>query len=709
MNKSVLRFTLSNTTLGIKVITEPIGAMENPLTLQRDWTLHCIQETFTANLTMFYEAIDYLAAAIAIGIDIDVNLLVEVSNDYAVTWEQYYSGLIDMESLQPIADTRDYKVQNVIKRNDLWSTFINRKDTVVDVNSALDLDGNAVAAPIILSPNLPTQPVDRQSRVSIHDYADPGKVLQLYYVDGTIDGWVQDLPLVVYDDLKTKHNLPSGLSINVTELWLMTVEEPGLYDFNIDLLFARNDVAPGTPKYKLDAPGFAVTTPGLWLKNRMGSPTLAIPLVRTDLGTDGVDGCTRFKLVTAGVALVKGDTIAIVFRPVFASYPQNIYTVFGGVVIDPATGVTFINSFISIIGHTTGTDSVAQGYLLKDVAGAIIKRITGKGLFSNLLNAGGCMYNYWLCKGIQMRIPSSFGQYPFSMSFSEFLNGLDPITPVGIDTYVDAGTEKISIENASEFYDTAVSINLSYVKGIVTSFAKGKATKSVKIGYEKWQLTAGGSLIDDPQTQHTYAPPLKRVGQNIVKLSKWIAASLLFELTKRAGKLKPRETWDLDNDFFILRLKDDLTGPDVSGAATNLLNPTLRYNKFLTPARNFLRWLKFFNVGLNPQYTGSPFRFTGGVGNVLCGVTLNPGCPGSQVAALVENADVAITNSVEYGIKQVDFMHPLNWEQYKIIKANRRKAIGVSQTGDSWVPYFIDKIDFYFFKKIAKFTLRATV
>lgn len=711
MNRSALRFTLSNITLGSVTIAEPIGIMGNPLTLQRDWNLHCIQETFTGNLTMFYDsALSYLNSAIALGIDTAVSFLAEVSNDYGATWETYYNGLIDMESLQPIDDIREYKIQNVIKRNDLWSAFINRKDTVVDINSATDLDGNATAAPTVTTVALPCQTVDKQSKVSIHQWNDPGRVLQLYDVPvpppmpAVTTSWVQDLPLDVVNNLQTKYNLGTGTYTYVTadgdphRNWLMDELEPGLYDFDIDLLFADNAFFPGNPKnYLVNAVGN--------LHYFHNSVWTQVALAKTNIGTNGVDGCTRFKLITAGLSLVKGDKVAVIIDCTF--FGVTYYSVYGGLVIDPSTGISYINSHISIIGHTTAKDSVAQGYLLKDVANAIIKRVTGRDFFSNLLNAGGCMYNYWLGKGIQIRMPSSFGQYPFSQSFSDFFAGLDPITPVGVDTYVDAGVEKISIEDASEFYDPTVSLNLSYVKGIVTSFVKGKATKSVQIGYQKWQLTAGGSLIDDPQTQHTYVPPLRLVGQAISKLSTWVAASLLFELTRRTGKLAPGNTWDLDNDFMVLHLKNDLTGPELSGAATNLLNASQRYNKFLTPGRNFLRWAKFLNLGL-VQYVGNVFRFTGGVGNILCGVTLNPGCPGSQVAPLVENADIVIGAPTEFGIKQIDFEAPLNWDQYKIIRNNRRKAIGISETGDSWVPYFVDKIDFYFFLKKAKFTLRAT-
>jgi hypothetical protein len=293
------------------------------------------------------------------------------------------------------------------------------------------------------------------------------------------------------------------------------------------------------------------------------------------------------------------------------------------------------------------------------------------------------------------------------VSFADFFKDADALHNLGVGYESVSGDKKIRVERKEFFYDSSSnSVNLNGVNGMVVSTKKDIICNSITIGYSKWQLSAGGSLIDDPQTQHTYSTPWKYVGKPLSILCGWIAASLLFELTRRAI-LKQGETYDTDNDIFVLKI--DGTAPDLAYVgSSNLLDPDYRYNKTLTPGRNFLRSANIFNIGhIAGQYVGDFFKFVSGLGNFLTSVEIDPdSCPGTDVAEVIENSDVEITGDALHGIEVVQFEnHPLTWDEWKLIRDNKNKTIGVSETNSDHIAYFIDTIQFYKFEKKANFVL----
>ena len=303
-----------------------------------------------------------------------------------------------------------------------------------------------------------------------------------------------------------------------------------------------------------------------------------------------------------------------------------------------------------------------------------------------------------------------FSAKPFTDNLANYFAAANAIWNLGLGYEKVDGIQRIRIEPVVHFFDSSSnSIDLNFVNNYTSTFKTDAINNGVDIGYGKWQLTAGGSLIDDPQTIHTYVPPFKYVGKKLSILCGWIAASLMFELTRRAVE-KLSETFDTDNDKFILAINDDLEAKLDYVSATNLNDPETRYNKELTPGRNFLRHSAALFVGAT-QYIGQFFKFTSGLGNFLAEIEIAPdACVGSDVATVTENQDMVITGAVLHGIEVLKFEgFPLNWEQYKLIRDSPNKSIGISKTAAGHVPYFIDNIDFFLFERKANFILFRTV
>jgi hypothetical protein len=245
--------------------------------------------------------------------------------------------------------------------------------------------------------------------------------------------------------------------------------------------------------------------------------------------------------------------------------------------------------------------------------------------------------------------------------------------------------------------------------------------KKISIGYEKWQ-SEDISGLDDPQTKKTYATLFETVGKEETLYSKFIAASLALEVTRRKS-IELLSDYKFDNDTFILALNPDPfdSSPDYYlpelnenfTSTSNLLNADTRYNLFLTPLRNFLRWADFFNGCLQKNLT-SVYKFVSGEGNYRfssdydCGSGIKVGCAGMICDDIAENDDISLATygpGLGYLFTPVlyEFTHPLTWEEYKTIRDNKNKSIGVSATDSGHEVCFIKRLEYDINMSQAKF------
>lgn len=693
MNSTQLRFTLINDTLGSLVVNDPEGYDTIPLTLEREKDFSEVMEKFTSPLTFNQNAISYLESAEALGIDTKVVCKVEVSEDYGVTWENFFpEGLIDFETKLRLDEAgQEYKLQYNIKQNDLWSAFYNRKSTPVNVMSTTDLDGNVVSVPSVLNLALPSQKIPQI--YDAHLGAD------VSFDDLAVNEYIQfDFDDEVLNEITYKFGLSVSRNPNIPQsLWTLQ------YDGNFTSLAFR--VTLSTAFSGVFSPLGGVTSHmNLYFR------VVTITGVTTDyiFTQTNFSDRSEFTIIMPIGNLLKGDSIILYGKALtaFTISIGNQLIMRGG--FDGVLSY-FTQAFISY--QSVFPSSVTEAIFLHDVANSIIKRISPTSLHSPFFGGAaqgygsdGCGYPYINVQGLQLRGFKLIDK-PFAINFDDWWAGANPIFNLGLGTEVVGGVERIYIDEKSKFYDASgFSLKLNFVNKVSKTLKFDKVYKSVEIGYTKSDLNSAGSAIDDPQTSHKYASPLRLVGQTISIMSKWIAASLLFELTRRAT-LKLSETFDTDNNVFVLKILPDLVtpSPDVTGTATNLLNPTGRYNKNLTPARNFLRWSNVLNVG---QTLGNLFKFISGIGNFTASINIAPGsCSDSFTGPLAENANVTVSANVLHGIGTEEFESSFSWLQYKTLKAAKRKRIGISETDIDHDYYYIEKFNFYLLQGKAKFTL----
>lgn len=695
MNDLMFRFVLANTTLGSQPIGEPLGWDAAKLKLERDKEFHCIIEFYDQPVTFYKETdgvdggYDYIKSAIdTLGPDGDVQFLVYISEDGGDTYETLFDGLVALDTYTNIDG---YKIECAILRNDLWSIFQNRRDHSVSLFSADDLSGDNTS--VILTPPtvaLPSQKL-RQTYLgrSDEDYIQYTTVPNNEY--GIVDFGDVDL-----DEIKEKFNYPRIQSSTLPNE-LFAVEYAGDYHISCDLSTSSSALL-----------GNRTGPAGLNAYIQINDDT---PVAFTEInsGTDGINGGTLFRY-SGTQTLSKGDFVRIYFRNETGGNYTWVW--FGGVF-----------SFLRIDADTLFDDTTCQAYPLHEAFQSVCDRILEDvdTFYSEYLGNGstqrrtyasdGCGSHFVVTKGLHIR-GYDMSEKIFSVSFNDLWDGANPILNLALQPNEVEGQEVIEILDKDSIYESGEAIYLDNVNEIERSIDTRNTFKRIEIGYQKWE-SEDYSGIDDPQTRHEYATPLKRIGEEITLYSKFIAASLAIENTRRKTIVQGKD-YKLDNDIFIIAL--DTTSlyatpsvytPDLDDdftSITGLLNSETRYNLKLTPLRNFLRWYQYFNGVFYDLYNSSQYIFTGGEGNYTMGANLSASCNADGNY----NENVQVSMSLEDGYHSnmmLKFDHPLSYSEYKQIKASRNKRIMVSDTAFNHEACRIDSIEYKITSGLATFKL----
>lgn len=659
------RFTLSNTIAGSQVINEPDGWKDIEIKLERDNNFHSIVEMVDSAF-FYYNANSLVDGGRTFlsnvettqGLNAIVTLLIELSEDVGVTWDTVFTGNLDLSTIKDLSrGDKFYRFQCAVIPSSLWSTFLNRRSAQVDLLSTTDLDGNAVAAPTKLTLILPNQKVrltyqaDLSANYTYDDIA-AGRYIQFDFDEEPIN------------EIGTKFHLPTDINTTIPDpLW--TLDFAGDYVFGIRLIFSANGTAPGAG---LDVYLRVINVSGGSITDY--AFTKAVYLVTS----------TEYTL-SLSVTLNKGDSIVLygLANTAFTVGIGNSLIRKGGI-----DGSGYLTRAFNT-GDTTYPDSTAEALLVHDAASSLTKRITGSAFnfYSDYLGgttqgygSNGCGYLNALLLGLHVR-GYALATKPFAMSFDDWWAGMNPIFCLGIGPETVSGVEKLRCEPLTHYYNDTIIVRFDNVNDIERTYDQQQIVKSVRIGYQTWSAESG-SGIDDPQTVHTYSTIYKIIGQDISLVSGFVAASLNIEQTRRNSKESGKD-WRMDNNTFIINLSST-TSPEVDTpftTITNLLNATTRYNVRFTVYRNFQRWLKYLSGCLQPYLT-SKFKFTSGEGNYTTVVGANSDT--CDTGTWTENQDISPSSTPYFTPQMYTVTVPMSWATYKILKANRYNAIGISPT-----------------------------
>lgn len=744
MGFPLFRVTLSNDIEGSLVISEPGGWDDAKMLLQRNMEFHSLVEYYDQPLE-FYGVDNVNNGGILYirnieqtqGIDAQITILFEISNDVGVTYEVVVNHIISVESVK---ETDFYKAEMGIIQTGFWEYFINRKGTPVDLLSTTDLDGQIRDAINAITIQLPSQKIrenshytesfgiafDEQS-VSLNDY------IQIGFDNG------------ILDEAQTKYTILTAINPDLP-VWIFSPKYSGNHTFEVNVPMSVTGViilcdASATPFVEDPTSSYVD-----WFIQK--NEEAAIQLTATDFTNGTQYFCSEtFPLVVNDIVRLYGIVTSTAWEQLGPSggLQRRHLFIWGN---DNSAVATYQNAactdtlinygpiptgleaaYLKITADTIYDDTDCEGFFIHEAGNAITDRIIGRdGTFyseylGNTLTQiqtysdDGCGSKYAVTRGLNVR-GYTLAEKPFFMSFDTWWNGINPILNLGLG-YEMLGSpevEVLRIEPKRYFYNPITSIDFDFVNNIERSYNPDFVFKAIEIGFEKWSAESA-SGVDDPQSKRVYNTRFKTVGQEIKILSKFIAASLAIEQTRR-NRVEQGKDWRLDEDVMIIAMNLDGSPefqPELDenfSSVTNLLNSDTRYNIRLSVARNFERWKDFFNGCLQWYVNDSPdeeYRFASGEGNFDMTSTLDSSdCDaigGSPEPSLSEKQNIEVTDDFLFMPIVYTFEHPMTWEQYKTIRDNRNNAIGVSRSDENHISCYIMELEYQLTHGSATFTV----
>lgn len=669
------KFTVFDSTIapGGLVINQPLGWKDAKLVLERDKNYHSLIEYFKGDFIWYGSALSYLQqVATTQGVDALVRVLIEIQ--FAAAFETLFDGLIDLSLMEELAKAQTfYKCIAPIIRNDSWAKFMNRKSIPINLQSTVDLEGNARTPVTGITLPLPSQKVRRSfEKIADADVstADATVGLTSYQLFNNAD--------VSKDEIAERFEYGSQISDELpTDVlkYYFKVTEGG--DYTINALIAYAYVFSGVRNYDIKW-FYAKRLAGVLTTTQIGATVAGTGATVNSFGFNPTLGVTE--------TLAPGDEIYI--------YGKLVLSAGADVTFFAYDAVNGVSTHFDVTADTTFPDTEVDAYLIKKACESVLSKIVGADGVLISTKFDGCAGLNAINKGKHVR-GFPFADKALTLSFDEIWDALKIYClGLGYDGV------NIEIEDRDEFFDPVPVVFLSNVPDMTRTNNLERYVKSVEVGYEK-VITESDGGFDDPQTRHTYNTKFPTIGQDVPILSKSITASLAIEQARRNGS-EPNKDYRLDEDNIIIAVKSDggggylpETGADFA-SVVGLLNANSRYNIRHTPARILKRYQRWLSSCLFLA-VGSFFSFRKGAGNYSmysqfedadCEATDSPD------PVLAEDQDIEVENDFTLIPKISKGKIPMGWETYKTIRDNRKKALGVSQTEDNYLPMFIKILEY---------------
>lgn len=704
------------------VINHPMGWYESLLKMERHKDFHSLVEFFESSF-LWYGAGREIILAIEDdqGVDAKIRLLAQIR--FNGVWDTIFDGQLDVSQIEDFAKANTfYKSKLPIIRDDFWSKLINRMKRTVDVAGTVDVDGAEITPLEPFTLPLPSQKI-RQSYKKDDEVNYAGVFPESPTYSNTFDGtsgssedrdyYIQiGSGVAKVDEIEERFTYDP--SISRTEpvenlFYQFKLKYGGVYALrNIKFHFkirqqgfsgpsVVGDVRVGLfvvkkvngvlsapvrlslyeeyPSQNLSAPAFANN----WIGLIEYAPEY-------DLGTmyPGDEIYLYGKLELNNIDFSADGDVDMIFK-VSTDYDADHQT------------------SVELVGDTTYTDTDTDAFLIKDLFESVISKITGvEGVVQSTFYTT-CAKLYALMKGLHVR-GYSMAIKKFFMSLDDVWKIANPLQAIGMG-YVE-GENKIEIEHISDFYDPDPAINFSNVSDLTREYSLDNHYKSVKTGFTKWSAESD-SGIDDPQTNGERFTRFQNFGSDISIMTEGYMASLGIERSRR-NRVELGKDDRLDEETMVIRLTEESDGyrPELGSQfnTTNLLNPDERYNVRDTPAVIFKRWQAFLQ-GCLQKYLGDFFKFDGGEGNyVMTKEFPEYDCefPNLEIA---EDQNIEVTEDYLFIPKIYKCSVPMDYSQYKTIRENRKKAIGISKTSSGHVPMFIMELNWRIMASRAEFVL----
>lgn len=647
------------------------------MVLERDDKGHGLVEMLVAPFQFIGIGYEFLKGVDDIdGPDAKVFVRVDVKFDNSIGYELLHNGMVKMSAMIDLTNKGGtyYLLSLPILGSDIWSKFIAALDKPVDVLSDKDIYGEDVD--VATPKTLRMVPQKILQRYEGHATRDITRTITIPAGEYA----VIDFSDIRTDEIKNVFSLTEFQEITERPAWKFSFKYGGAYSVFSDLYFFQGPLIGSSP---LD--NFIK----IYAQINDDAP---VAFGKTD-EIGGIDEWSHYDMVH--------DFLGVIENSRFRLYMKNETAIdqtvswFAGVLKD---------SYILIRGATEYKQTTSDAMLIHDVGYAIIDRIVGQDTYHKFLSPilghtaytvveyddDGCEWMYIHMLGVHVR-GLTMDVKKFFQTWSKWFESASASFNLGYGTRIIDDKEYIVVDKKETFYNNNKSMNFVGVAPIKRTYDESCLYSKIDYGYKKGDVESEGGTSDPQVGVHTRLTRFERVGTPISFTSDNIAAAGAIEQTRRQ-QLKPEQDYKTDKETIIIAINKvavdvDVFDPELDENFTAVLGvtyPDKIYNLRLMNIYSFLRWINVFAGGLL-KYPGSSYTFQDGSGNYNAGATMDPAseCLLVDAVALAQSDIIPIDVNTQrkaalHKAELLQFVTGVSWDEYKTIRANRDKAIGVS-------------------------------
>lgn len=652
------------------VIEEPIGFDDLKTKIQRS-DLHGMSvEVSVGNLEFYGVAFNIIKEAY------EANIESQIIYTATSAGEVIYSGTIDLSTYSEKCG--DYcsitcKVGDVGAK----TTFNNRVETDVDLNTSTTIDGNVLGMQASWkNVKIPLK------HLKYTNSAEQKKSEEIPVYHGGVEHIFHDVTTFALDNVK--------------------INEFGQLCENT-LLFAEDDefdekFGTGT-KMHVD----------LSIKVKLEQADITIGGGYARIGVSLKQGDTLLSAVLWPQNASVGDTITIRYNgdlwtdtPLalhFREMHQTAIQIWGvRISVVPKESYIKLTMYDNIADSNVSADMIQVHNALNVITGAIsenalsVKSNWYGGLLSSWNNpsAIGGGHLKAITNGYKIRGLFTDGSTERNMpvSFKSMINALNALDCIGWGFSREDGADVVRVERWDWFYKDDVIMRISGVDEINTSVDTNNVITDLQIGFKKYLTSSQYNSIDSVHGERTLKNSIKVLSKKISQLCEFIGDTYAIEETRRAkDAIDPSEEFKYDENVFIFELSAghpagstsilNISVPNNVTSSSGVDRPLEQYNVQLSPRRCAERWRAFLFASRNH----TPFRFISGKINYKASFSCNLSSVMSQgwqtdyLADFRVGMTLAEDEQIEYSqprfkAESMKFTYPITFDQYKSIMAN---------------------------------------
>lgn len=617
-----VRFIISNSEFGSKIITEPEGWNTDQKELSRHQEYNGIFPKFSNSLKFVEDGKDYIRMVYKIiGINAELRLKKEIRHPHTDEWITEYYGYLDMSTYI----YEDNKVSIKFNSGGLEAILKSRENEQVEVTREKTIDGHTLVPLKIDEVELEGRRIFLKSNLEVKP---SNNLVQTYnQTNGNTRGSTYPVPIQIINRSHEELQMPIPNTRVGDNSWDRTGPgETGLMFFAISerqrALKIKFELKFDTVFSLFDDVNFFMF--GVRLArytNGSNYDLLSNQFLLNVENHSDVHYANRLLTFNQTITINAGDSLALVFDQNFDGANGHI-------------GNLNINISNIVCNLTVEEDSffektIAKTILPHELAERLVEIISNKKcVYSDALGRTdigypidgvaslcGVSHGFWIRGFDELPISTEEDLNPFkplTTSLKDFLESYSATWNLGMGIETFGTTERVRIEPLEFFYNKNITIILPNAVKLKESIDTDSVYSGLEIGYEKGGDYEEAFGLDEYNGLSKFTTIITRVKNVFIKKSKYGADSYGKEFARRKPKTRfSTQDTRYDTDIFFNDMKRGLGSvflerkwqDDFAQIPTGTFSPETATNLRLSPFNMLLRHGRFISCCLQKNLT----------------------------------------------------------------------------------------------------------